>query len=283
MVNARRQQKAVRLERAHHQDESHGALYQSKDGLGIVPVLPGATGDVLTTQADGTWEAETPTPVPDSVVSFKVTTFTSSDTFTTDAKCMFALVRGCAGGGGGGGAESTGAADPVAGGGGGGGGAVEEWFTAAQLGATVSVTIGGAGSAGGGSGSGGNGGNGGDTTFGALFTAAGGLGGTGTGADATAQGPRAGGRGGSGSNGTFFTPGTHGEMSYINSDGFAVGGKGGNSKFGLGGLGGVQDADGSAGTGNGAGGGGGAEDDAGGHAGGAGTAGFVVVVEFLHS
>jgi hypothetical protein len=112
-----------------------------------------------------------------SVVTQK---FDASGTYTPTSGMKFAYARVTAGGGGGGGADTDGASGNVAvGGGGGAGGTSHALLTAAQVGASQTVTIGAAGT--GGSTSGGDGANGGDSSIGTLATATGGVGGAGSG------------------------------------------------------------------------------------------------------
>jgi len=129
----------------------------------------------------------------------KTTTFTASGTFTTDADCMFAMVRIVGGGGAGGGTPATNAFSSAEGGGGGGGEYAEGWFTAVQLGASQTVTIG----AGGTGVSNGTGNTGGTTSFGALMTAIGGAGGA-AGAASNGDSGTFGGMGGTGGTGGSF-------------------------------------------------------------------------------
>lgn len=136
---------------------------------------------------------------------------TTTGTFTRDGDCMFARVQIVAGGGAGGGAQSTSSVQHSEGGGGGGGEYAEGWFTAAQIGTSLTVTIG----AGGTGVSGGNGNNGGTTSFGSLMTALGGAGGdVGPATDSSNQ--NEGGLGGSGgAGGTFRIRGDRGGMGAV--------------------------------------------------------------------
>lgn len=110
------------------------------------------------------------------VTRVKTTTFTSSGTLTTDADTLFAWVRAVGGGGAGGGAAGTGGGGHAEGGGGGAGEYAEAYFTAAQLGASKTVTVG----AGGTGSAGSTGGDGTTTNFGSgLLTAFPGSGGVG--------------------------------------------------------------------------------------------------------
>lgn len=217
-----------------------------------------------------------------------VQTFTATGTYTPTSGMKYAWVRVQAPGGGGGGADSTAGADPVTGGGGGAGGYSEEVLSAATIGASQTVTIGAVGTAG--SNAGGNGGTGGTTSFGALLQATGGAGGTGSGSASTSIAPRAPGAGGVGSSGSVNSNGGPGEYGITASTSVAptaaanwraVGGNGGPSMLGAGGIGGVIDAVGGNGLAYGGGGGGAAEDDATGQTGGTGGEGIVIVMEFI--
>lgn len=101
----------------------------------------------------------------------RVLTFSSSGTYTPTEGIKFVIVEGMGGGGAGGGAPITAAGNVGGGPGGHSGGYGKGKFTAAQIGASQTVTIGA-----GGIGTTGSGGNGGDTLFGALVTFFGGAG-----------------------------------------------------------------------------------------------------------
>ena len=103
----------------------------------------------------------------------KVTTFTSSGTFTPSANVTATKVTCVGGGGAGGGAPATGSGQYASGGGGGGGTEMVGWLTPAQIGSSQTVTVG----AGGSGVIGGNGNGGSNTTFGSLVTGPGGSGG----------------------------------------------------------------------------------------------------------
>lgn len=164
-----------------------------------------AYADAIATGASGTYARKT-----------VIQTFTSSGTYTpTDAanlKVANVIAFGAGGGGGGGALQAAGAA--CSGGAAGGGGArTFGWFSAAQIGASQSVTIGAAG------------------TGGAAQTGAGALAGNnGTAGGATAFGA--------------------GNLLVANGGGFGAGGQlAGNSGGGAGAAGGVAGANGSGGTG----------------------------------
>lgn len=130
----------------------------------------------------------------------KTTLFPSNGTLTTDPDTVFAWIRIVGGGGAGGGTFATTSVEHAEGAGGGGGEYAEGFFSAAQLGASKTVTIG----AGGTAVSGGAGNNGGTTNFGSgLITANGGTGGAvGPAVNGTTQ--SIGGAGGTGGTGGTF-------------------------------------------------------------------------------
>jgi hypothetical protein len=199
-----------------------------------------------------------------------VTTFTSSGTYTppTTSTLMYATVEVVGGGGGGGGTDYAGA------GGGGGGGYARRTLTAAQIGASQAVTVGGAGLAG--ASGGGTGGAGGPSQFGAgsLVAANGGSGGN----PSTGAGYPSGGAGGAGTTGDFVTTGGAGTGGYTN--GASWSGVGGPSHLGGGGVGRSNATSVGAAGGNYGGGGGGALGSNSSFAGGAGAGGIVIVTAY---
>jgi len=184
--------------------------------------------------------------------SLKVQTqvFTINGTYTPTSGMIYCKIECLGGGGAGGGAAATGGGNFSAGAGGGGGEYALGIFTAAQIGASKSVTIG----AGGTANSGASGGNGGNTSVGStLISANGGIGGVTIGATAvpSSQNGSLGGSGGTG--GDLRTPGSPGGYALcVFSAAFAFGGPGGGSQYGAGGVGGF--GQGSAGLGYGSGG-----------------------------
>ncbi len=195
---------------------------------------------------------------PIATVSTQV--FTTSGTYTAPAGLAYAHVRLVGGGGGGGGRYTT--SGPYTGAGGGAGGYAEGLFTAAQIGASQSVTVPTAAGAGGDNV---NGSDGGTASFGALLSATGGKGGVSGGT---------GGAGGFGSGGDFSTYGNPGQRSVLVSTA-NLGGPGGGSLLGGGGNGGFNvTAATPAGYG---GGGGGASNSA---AGSNGSVGIIIITEF---
>lgn len=212
------------------------------------------------------------------VVRTKETIFTASGTLTTDADTLFAWIRIVGGGGAGGGCDTTVAGTASEGGGGGGGEYAEGKFTAAQLGASKTVTIG----AGGTGVSNGTGNTGGTTNFGSgLLTALGGTGGQ-TMPDTNIADYSVAGAGGTGGTGGFFRrPGSPGSRGVVIAGGrFLRTSRGGASQ-----LSGESVQTGTQNIGSLYGGGGSgavASDGGGAAAGGAGAPGICIVVEYLH-
>lgn len=160
-----------------------------------------------------------------------VRTYTANDTWTKPTGLRFVIVEVVGGGGAGGGADAN-TGEASSGGGGGGGGYSRKKILAADLGATVAVTIGaaGAGSAGA------TGGTGGTSSFGAHATATGGVGGGSIPSNASSQGG-AGGVGGAGASGDLNIVGQGGSASTTNSTLRGTTGTGGSSVLGGGGAG----------------------------------------------
>lgn len=208
-----------------------------------------------------------------------IQTFSANGTYTPTTGMDYCIIECLGGGGAGGGAQATTAAQFSAGTGGGGGEYSRGTFSAATIGASQSVTIGAAGAGS----SGATGGNGGNTSVGALISSNGGSGGLVMPASTGGQaGGGVGGTGGSG--GQVRTPGNDGGWSfYLTTSGVVIGAPGANSQYGSGGPGGFTGADvGHNATGFGAGGGGagnGLSQSA--RAGGNGSAGIVIITEFI--
>lgn len=218
-------------------------------------------------------------------VNYRIVTGTSTYTPTTGT--VFALVEAVGGGGGGGGGNSSGAGNGSAGAGGGGGAYSKILYTAAELGANASVTIG----AGGAGGTAGNnaGTAGGNTSFdpagtGGTITANGGAGG-GSAASTASAGTSSPGNGGSASGGTVNIPGSPGGYGWWTASLVIIaGGNGGNASIGNGYGNNIGANSGSAGIGSGnyGGGGDGARAAAGtDRAGGNGGNGVVIITEFI--
>lgn len=221
--------------------------------------------------------------------SFSVQTFTGSGTYTPTAGMVYCTIEVQAPGGGGGGGDGVGVAgEGMAAGSGGGGEYAKGRFTAADIGANQTVTIGAVGTAG--NNTGGNGGTGGTTSVGSLITCIGGGGGTGTGSNATVVSTFAGGAGGTGGSGGFLRiPGGNGNPSEEVTDNTTFAslraGKGGDAFLGRGAPAvlfttGTAVA-GVAGSNYGGGGRGGQSQNTTGQVGGAGGPGIVIVEEYI--
>ncbi|CAG2136123.1 hypothetical protein [Cupriavidus numazuensis] len=211
------------------------------------------------------------------IKTVKPTTATVSGTYTPSAGMAFVLVEMVAGGGAGGGAPGV-SSQGAAGGGGGGGGFGRRLYSAAEIGASQSYSIGSAGVGA----SGAAGGAGGNSTFGTgatLITCNGGAGGSASVSSSAVGAVGGGGVGGTTSGATDNIqgwPGSYGIGTGVNG---GTGGVGGSSYFGTGGAN-VANASGNIATGAGAG-GGGAGAQAASTAGGSGTVGKIRFTEFL--
>lgn len=206
--------------------------------------------------------------------------FTTSGTYTPTAGMSYCTIEMVGGGGAGGGAAMTGASNISLGAGAGAGEYAKGVFSAATIGASQTVTIGAAGTANTGS----AGGNGGNTSVGTLISAFGGIGGnTAASGSASAAAGSPGGTGGSG--GSYRYQGQFGGGSNGSYLLFFFGGAGGNSPFGAGGqdvLAARPAVPGVSALGYGAGGGAAVSYDAEpAQAGGAGSAGLVVITEYI--
>jgi hypothetical protein len=261
-----------------------GVLYADSSGV-ITSTSVGTATYVLTSNGSGM----APTFQASGVSAFaiNVQTFATSGTYTPTAGMAYCVVE-CVGGGGGGGGAAAGGGNYSAASGGGAGGYSKGLFTAANIGASKSVTIGAAG-AGGATGNN-NGTSGGTTSLGILISANGGAFSNGAPSNSITQIITAGGAGASAGSGGFLNMGgAGGSFAYIlttSSASPAVGGSGANSFYGLGGESGIPssgaDANGANGSGYGAGGGGGSSyQGSGGAAGGNGTAGLVIITEYI--
>lgn len=198
--------------------------------------------------------------VTSGLSGLSIQAFTSTGTYTKPSTLGFVIVTAV--GGGGGGTGSSGSASPVAGGG--GGGACIIRLRAADIDATVSVTVG-TGGAGGGAGN--NAGNAGNTSsFGSHCSATGGAGGVAAGD---------GGQGGIGSGGNINIRGGGGDSLSSSSNTMA---SGGNSYLGGKSRGSVNTQPGFAGEQYGGGGSSGRADVS--AAGGNGANGIVIIEEY---
>jgi hypothetical protein len=217
-------------------------------------------------------------------LSIVIQTFTSNGTYTPTSGMVYCVIECMGGGGAGGGAPSTTAGQFSAGAGAGGGQYNFNTFSAATIGASKTVTIG----AGGTANSGATGGNGGTTSVGStLISAGGGTGGASIAASNATGGSTGGnaGQGGTGGISSYGNPGGGGYYSVI--AGLIHGGFGGNSLFAAGGAEENIFGSGFAGnTGGGYGAGGGGATNAASQSaqlGGAGTAGIVIITEYVIS
>lgn len=216
-------------------------------------------------------------------------TFTSSGTYTPTSGMVSCWVRQVGGGGSSGGVADTTGGGAGASNGAGGGEYAEGIFTAADIGASQTVTIGAGGTA---PSAGNNAGNtGGTTSLGSLMTAIGGSGSGGS--DSTVavsysvQGrgtPGAGGTGGTG--GDLHIAGETGRVGQLGQNAtfglYVQGGDGGNSQLGMGGAG-ANNTTGSSGTGYGSGAGGSSKVQSAAIAGTAGNDGYMIIHEYIYS
>ncbi|MHB7031923.1 glycine-rich domain-containing protein [Enterobacter roggenkampii] len=204
--------------------------------------------------------------------------FTSSGTYTPTAGMKFCIVKGIGGGGAGGGAPATAVGNVGLGAGGHAGAYGEGQFTAAQIGASQTVTVGS-----GGTGSPTSGGNGGSSSLGSLITFGGGSGASSSGNTAP---PINAGNGNAAAvcTGANIISGT-GPLSLIGqitSTSVGYSGTGASSSFGSGGGATNTTGNGMAANGYGAGGGGAYafSSNATARSGGNGSPGFVIIFEY---
>lgn len=227
-----------------------------------LPSADGSSGQFLSTNGSATLSWATASGSSSSIPTMQI--FTASGTFTIPAGITKVKVTVVGGGGGSGGASQGSAMT----GGGGGGGTSIQTLTGLTPGNTVTVTVGAGGSAGANSGT--DGGNGGTSSFGANASATGGLKSTGSTTNYTGT---VGGAGGIGSSGDInFAGGAGGTAAGRYSSGAQIGGQGGSSFLGGGGVATISAA-GTAGRVY----GGGAGGASGIFAGAAGAAGIVIV------
>lgn len=214
--------------------------------------------------------------------------FSSSGTYTPSTGMAYCIVESVDGGAGGGGVKCASASNVAVGTGGGGGAYGRTRLTAAQIGASQTVTIGAGGTAG--SNAGGNGGAGGATSLGSLHVgAAANLGSGSTNATTTmALGPSAGGGGSAYATADFSITGSAAGTGFaIAGSTLGMGSQGGDSAWGSGALCGCGVATGTfpgnnaASTSYGGGGAGGMSiTSSTGAAGGTGTKGAMLITEF---
>ncbi len=206
--------------------------------------------------------------------------FTGSGTYTPTAGMVYCEIHALGAGGGGGGVDAV-TSQSGAGGGGGAGGYSFAVKTAANIGASQTVTIGALGA--GGTAGNNAGSNGSDTSVGSLVVAKGGTGGGGQVASAVSQPGADGGAGGIAGTGDITLPGNAGGTGqHVGAAGVAVSGVGGAGHFGGQLVATRSNAAGAAAVANtGAGGNGAACADNTDRAGGNGGSGFVFVIEYL--
>ena len=219
--------------------------------------------------------------------SVVVQVFTSNGTYTPTSGMKYCTIEVQAGGAGGGGAAASGATTGAVGGAGGGGGYARKTVTAATIGVSQTVTVGGTANGGAAGSNAGTTGN--TSSVGAIVSASGGVAGAASGA-ASGFSNTQGSNGGVGSSGDFNIHGGAGNPSF---QGFFTGivqlimsGNGGNSIFGAGAAGqttsGSQSLTGNAAVTYGGGGGGGiSTGSAAAAAGGNGAAGIVIITEYV--
>lgn len=258
---------------------SWNASYVFDNGAGVASIT-GTANQIIASASTGAVTLSLATNVANSFSQINAQTFSNSGTYTPTANMKYCIIELVGGGGGGGGCVTGGGATYVASAGGGAGGYAKALYTAAQIGASQTVTIGAAGTAGA---SGANaGGTGGTTSVGALISS---VGGTGGGSGSTSQY----GQPGVGGNPTVSSginmaalngmPGTSGFGNGAGSV-LSCGGNGGTSPFGGGGAGVQATSVGNAGNGYGSG-GSGCSTIAGASAGSAGAPGYVLVTEYI--
>lgn len=232
-------------------------------------------------RGDGTWAAPGASAFAFSTV---IQVFTADGTYTPTAGMQYCIVEAIGGGGGGGGCISSSATRGSGGGGGGAGGYSRKTLSAATIGASKAVDIG---ALGGGGASGNNAGSAGaDTTLGTTLVV--GKGGSG-GAGGSDTGFGAGGSGGVAGTGEVAAIGMNGHHGFgidAGASGAAVptyGGDGGSSSYGSGAKGPISysSTNGAAASGYGSGGSGGQSIGNTTRAGGDGTAGLMIITEFV--
>ena len=264
---------------------SNGGIFYSTASAGAILAGTATAGLALLSGASTVPTWSTSPPFTQSVVQV----FTSTGTYTPTTGMKYAMIE-VVGGGGGGGGTTGGAGASSAGSGGGGGGYARKLATAAQVGASGTVTVNSGGTAG--TSGGGTGGTGGTCSIALAGTgtitisSTGGAGGAGDTSNNTTR-PCAGGSGGGGgvgSGGDFNVNGAPG-ITGIGFGAAALGlsGNGGSSALGGGGPGFTSGAAGSAGNtgGNYGGGGSGSTSSSTTAAGGAGAKGIIIVTELI--
>lgn len=260
--------------------QSGGAAADPSFSTATYPSTAGTSGNVLTSNGTN-WVSSAPA----GSTSVAIQVFTANGTYTPTAGMRYCIVELVGGGGGGGGIGTFTSATGAGAGGGAGGQYARSVFSAATVGASQSVTVGSGGTGGTNAPTDGN--DGGTTSFGALFSAAGGAKGTGATPTSAITYP-AGGVGSDASGGGSFTcggkSGGYGVTGSTNQN--VYGGAGGDSCLGQGaaqvrsvtngtpGLSGLKyggGGSGAAGTGN----------SGAGSAGGNGAGGIAIITEYF--
>lgn len=215
--------------------------------------------------------------------SINIQVFTSTGVYTPTPQMAWCIIEAVGGGGGGGGALGN-TSNHSAGSGGSGSTYARSIFTAAQIGASQTVTIGAGGTGGSGAANAGNGTN---TTVGSLIQAEAGAGGATQQAALAGSATLTGATPLTGSIGTFLIAGGIGQNALLLASLGAFGGNGGASYFGTGGIGGAwtgatQAVAGLPGQAFGAGGGGSIQrNEAANTTGGVGGPGVCIITEFI--
>lgn len=253
-------------------------VFDTSPALSGTPTAPTASSGTNTTQIATTAMVQSAITANTAIVrTVKQQRFTANGTYTPSTGMLYCIIECVGSGGGGGGCVGAASGTGIASGGGGGQYATSI-KTAAQVGASQTVTIGAVGTGGAAGNNAGTNGN--ATSVGTLVIANGGGGGAACNGLTTSGG----GVGGSGGTGDILVNGM------VGTGGFAATittvvpnhGHGGDSRFGSGGVAALNTA-GAAGNGFGAGGGpGGVWSDATNRAGGNGSAGYVVITEFCN-
>jgi hypothetical protein len=248
-------------------------------GLGLIsPSVTGGDKGANTINVAGLYESNIRVLTESTGIrTIAMQVFTANGTYTPTSGMKFCIAFGTGGGGGGGGVDGQSSGADMASGGSAGATSIG-LYTAAQIGASKTITIGAGGTAG--STSGGNGGTGGSTTISSsLMTATGGVGGNGTTSNQAAP-PAATAAGTGGVLNLVGAPG-HAGVAGVNAS-FGFGGRGGASFWGGGGVSGGPNTAGGNGSAPGSGAAGGnAWNNATARAGGVGAAGVMLIIEFI--
>lgn len=246
-------------------------------GVAGVDSITGTANQITASAPTGAVTLSLPSNIANAISTVAVQAFTGNGTYTPTSGMKYCIVQAVSGGGGGGGAAST-AAQAAQGGGGGAGAYGVVRLTAAQVGASQTVTIGAAGT--GGTAGNNNGVDGGTTSLGTLLVISGGIKGIGAPASAVPSSV-AGGVGGTVTTGDVLARGAPGGLGVVVSGTSGFSGIGGSGIFGGGGNM-VAVGAGNAGVGYGAGGAGaGVINGSAAAAGGNGSAGVMYVTEYI--